>query len=178
MRQRHSGQTSTVRRSDCSISSTGTGSGSAALTPTPRLVDDLVATALDLTLELVDEQVGGGLVRRRRLAAVEIRPLHVQLGLDEMVVGDLRVALAVEDDFDERLVVEAAPELRELRLDVAPDTVVHVPVPHRDLQSHRASCSRSLPRYRTARARQTTSTRRAPARRSTRAQADAVAPVV
>ena len=105
-------------------------------------------------------------------------PLYVQLCLDEMVVGDLRVALAVEDDFDERLVVEAAPEFRELRLDVAADLVVHMSVPHRDLQSHTASSSRSLSRYRTARARQTTSTRCAPARRSTRAQAEAVAPVV
>ena len=104
-----------------------------ALRAPPRLVHDLVAAALDLTLELVDEQVGSGLVRGGSLAAVEVRALDVELGLDEMVVGDLRVSLTVEDDLDERLVVEAAPELCELRLDVAPDPVVHVPVPHRDL---------------------------------------------
>ena len=75
VRQRHPGQASTVRRSDSSISSTGTGSGCRPLGgPAPRLLHDLVTATLDLTLELVDEQVGRSLVRRGRLAAWRLGP--------------------------------------------------------------------------------------------------------
>jgi len=66
----------------------------------------------------------------------------VQLRLDEVIVGDLRVSRTVEHDLDERLLVQAAPELGELRLDIRPDAVVHLTVPHRDPQSHHASSSR------------------------------------
>ena len=141
-------------------------------------MDDLVPTALDLPFELVHQHVRGGLVRCGSLAPVEVRPLHVHLRLDEVIVGDLRVALAVEHDLHQRVVLEATTKLCELRLHVAPDSVVDLSVPHRDPQSHGRLPVVFLQRYRTARARQTTSTCRPPAFRSAPAQADAVAPVV
>ena len=66
----------------------------------------------------------------------------MNLGLDDVVVRDLRIALAIEHDLDEGVVVDAAPELDELRLHVAADSVVHVSASHREIQSHGASSSR------------------------------------
>src|SRR6188472_1003193 len=74
-----------------------------------------------------------------------MRALQVQRGLDDVVVGDPRIPLAVEHDLDEGRFVEALAELGELRLHVAPDPVVDVPASHRDLQSHGASSGCSPP---------------------------------
>jgi hypothetical protein len=70
----------------------------------------------------------------------------MDLRLDHVVVGDPGVSLPVEHDGDEGRLVEALPELGELRLHVAPDPVVDVPPSHRDLQSHGASSGCSPPR--------------------------------
>jgi hypothetical protein len=62
-----------------------------------RLLHLLVPLSLDRPFEPIDEPVGRGLERLGRLAAVEIRALHVELRLDDVVVDDPRVPLPVEE---------------------------------------------------------------------------------
>ena len=64
-------------------------------------------------------------------------PLRVDDRLGGVVVGDRRVVLARERQLDHGEIVDAAAELAELLLGVAPDGVVDVTVPGLDLDSHR-----------------------------------------
>ena len=137
-------------RSACSISSTGTGSGGAAACARRRGSRTFLSrsrstsrSSLSTSRSVAASNVAAA-SRPRRCG-----PFHVQLCLDDVVVGDPRVPLAIEDDLDEGRFVEALAELGELRLHVAANIVAHVSASHRDLQSHGASSSccslRTLP---------------------------------
>ena len=99
-----------------------------------------------------------------------------------MVVRDRRVPLDGQLQLDTGLVCKLRFELPELPLGVVVDRVRDLDVLALHVQTHRASSVRvadeSLSIYRTARAKQTTSTRVAPALRSACAAALAVAPLV
>ena len=72
---------------------------------------------------------------------MQVGALHVERRLDDVVVCDLRIPLAVEYDLDESRLVNSAFELSELGLDVLPHRVRCLTVPHRELKSHRHSFS-------------------------------------
>ncbi len=101
-------------------------------------------------------------------------------GLRDVIVGDRGVVLLGERELDERQVVQPAVELGELLLGVPPGGIANVTMAGRDLESHLVSFPVVLRLYpaRMARAKVTTSTRAAPARRSAAAQASTVEPVV
>ena len=155
-----------------------------ALRASPHLDGALVAVALDLPLELVEQLVDRSLVGRRRLARDEVRALGVDDRLDRVVVGDRRVVLARERDLDQRQVVEAAIELRQLRLRVLPRGLARVVVTGGELRvAWRSSISlrRIVSTLHPTTALPAPNTRRrpaAPARRSSVAHAVAVEPVV
>jgi hypothetical protein len=96
-------------------------------------------------------------------------PLRVDDRLGDVVVRDRRVVLLRQGQLDVRQVVQAAVELRELLLRIRPGGIADVIVAGVSLRPYPD---------RIARARVTTSTRRAPARRNAVAHAPAVAPVV
>ena len=103
--------------------------------------------------------------------------------LDRVVVGDRRVVLARERDLDQGEIVQTAIELRQLGLRVLARGLTRVVVTGGELELHGVlhlppSYLSHPSYYRTARAKHTTSTRRAPARRSSVAHAVAVEPVV
>src|SRR4051794_13228766 len=60
------------------------------------LAEPLRPVALDLTLEVVDEEVDRGLHVARALARPEVRPLREDGGLGDVAVGDRRVLLDAE----------------------------------------------------------------------------------
>ena len=98
-----------------------------------------------------------------------------------MIVRDRRVVLPGEDHFDERQVVETSIKFRQLLLCILPSDVAWIVVTGSDLELHdvaSVSVFSVIFYYRSALARQTTSTCLAPARRSAVAHAVAVDPVV
>src|SRR4029077_14229815 len=140
----------------------------------------------------VDELVDSGLHVGRGLPRAQRVPLEMDGCLGNLRVGDRRVPLDGQLDLDLGQLVDAAVELVELPLDIAPHGVGHVEVLALDLKLHRrlpwrcfvrwdlsnpTAVAASYPR-RSARANAIASTRRAPAARRAVPAVAAVAPVV
>ena len=124
------------------LSSSGSSTGSGF--NVPAAVDALVVQVPDLPDELVGELVDRGLHVAGGLARAQRAALEVDGRLGNLRLGDRRVPLDRELDLDLRQLVDAAVELLELPLDIAPDGVVHLEVLALDVKLHRRLPCRCL----------------------------------
>src|SRR5262249_18340415 len=91
----------------------------------PSAVHPAVVEVLDLAHELVDDLVDRGLHVGRGLSGAQCVSLEVNGRLGHLRVGNRRVPFDGELDLDLSQIVDAAVELVELPLDIAPHRIVH-----------------------------------------------------
>src|SRR5207245_5117779 len=109
----------------------------------PAPADPLVVEVPDLPGELVRQLVDRVLHVARGLAGSQRPALEMDGRLGDLRVGDRRVPLDRELDLDLGQLVDAAVELLELPLDVAPHGVAHLEVLALDVKLHRRLPCRS-----------------------------------
>src|SRR5690242_19740476 len=103
----------------------------------PAAADSLVVEVPDLPGELVRQLVDRGLHLACGLAGSQRPALEVDGRLGDLRVCNRRIPLDRELDLDLRQLVDAAVELLELPLDVAPHGVAHLEVLALDVKLHR-----------------------------------------